>query len=323
MIRNRIIIFISSLVLMSSLILNAQSKEGLIQLEFKNYVTKATMGQVEGEGEMHEGLPHGKWEYFLVYDHNIMYYSGNYDHGKRSGVWNNYALIPPMGYNNNYGFTRSTETWKDDKLYRFKMGQDNLLIIIEDGLGEPYVSELKRLDEAFENSYRRTHGKTVTPEFGESVESLQSRLIPMIRQELLKSGQKSELRSRTLYGKLKLHEQYDSGMVLSSLVQNWDKTTLYSKEIYQNEVLSEKTVFLSGDPSNFIEYKYEGVGGMLYMRQYMNDTIPTGRWIENYPGGEKKSQGSYLNGKRNGKWKYWDEEGNLETVKYKNGHKQE
>ena len=150
--RNCITIFISSLVLISSLILNAQSKEGLIQLEFKNYVTKATMGQVEGEGEMHEGLPHGKWEYFLSYDHNIMYYSGNYDHGKRSGVWNNYALIPPMGYNNNYGFTRSSETWKDDKLYRFKMGQDNLLIIIEDGLGEPFVSELKRLDEAFENS---------------------------------------------------------------------------------------------------------------------------------------------------------------------------
>ena len=145
----------------------------------------------------------------------------------------------------------------------------------------------------------------------------------MIKQELLKSGQKSELKSRTLYGKLKLHEQYDSGIVLNSLVQNWDKTTLYSKEIYQNEVLSEKTVFLSGDPSNFIEYKYEGVGGMLYMRQYMNDTIPTGRWIENYPGGEKKSQGSYVNGKRNGKWKYWDEEGNLETVKYKNGLKQE
>ena len=52
-----------------------------------------------------------------------------------------------MGYANNYDLVRSTENYKEGKLYRYKMGQDNLLIIIEHGLDEPYISELQRLDD--------------------------------------------------------------------------------------------------------------------------------------------------------------------------------
>src|SRR5210317_1953643 len=149
---------------------NGQSQEALIQLELTNYVTRESLNQIEGEGEMIDGVPHGEWVYYLLFDRNIIYKKGHYIHGKKSGVWNNYALLPPMGYTNNYDLVRSTENYKGGKLFRYKMGQDNLLITIENGLDEPHISELQRLDEAFENSYRRTHGKTVTPEFGESVE---------------------------------------------------------------------------------------------------------------------------------------------------------
>lgn len=299
--------------------LNAQSREGLIQLEFKNYVSLETRGQVTGEGNFHEGKKHGQWDYYLIFDRNIKYYSGFYEHGKKSGVWNNYALIPPMGYKNNHDLKRSTETWKNGRLYRFKMGQDNMLITIKNGLEDPYVAEIRRLDEAFENSYRRTHGKTVTPEFGESVESIQSRMVPMIRQELLKSKQRSSLKFWSLYGKLRLHEEYDSGQLVRSIVQNWDKTVLFSREVYEKEVLTEKTIFLNGDPSNFIDYIYSADGSLLSMKQYVQDSIPSGRWIENYNDGSKKSLGSYSGGKKTGKWKYWDEEGELETVRYRNG----
>lgn len=300
----------------------AQSREGMIQLELKNYETKVLLGQIEGKGETIEGIPHGYWEYFLVYDHNIKYYSGHYEHGKKCGVWDNYALQPPMGYNDNYDLKRSSEAWQDGKLYRFKMGQDNLLVTIDDGLPENQTVELKRLDEAFENSYRRTHGKTFTAEFGESVESIQARLIPMIRQELLSKGQRAELKFWSLYNKLRLHEIYDSGMVISSFVQQWDKMVLFSKEKYEYGILREKTIFLEGNPSNFIQYQYHPDGDMLYMHQYVNDTVPAGRWVENCPNGEKKSLGSYVDGKRHGKWKFWDKNGNTNVVKYKEGIEQ-
>ena len=294
----------------------SQSQESRIQLALQNYVTKETLGELEGEGEMLDGVKHGLWIYYLIYDRDIMYCKGNYDNGKKKGVWNNYALIPPVGYANNYDFVRSTETWDGGLLYRIKMGQNNLLILIEEGLGEPYVSEIRRLDEAFENSFRRTHGSTQGPEFGESLESLQSRVVPMLRIELLKSKKKAELKHFTIDRKLKLHELYDSGHIVFRLSQTWDNGILYSKEIYLNEVLSEKYLFMDGDPKDVIHYKYFSSGDLEYMRHYKNDTIPVGRWIENYPGGEKKSQGSYVNGVKSGKWKFWDEDGNVEVVKY-------
>jgi hypothetical protein len=269
-----------------------------------------------------DGEKEGQWVYFMLYDRDILYYKGFYIDGKKEGVWNNYALLPPMGYTDNFDLVRSTENWKNDLLYRFKMGQNNILLTIDDGLGEPYVSEIKRLDEAFENSYRRTHGKTVTPEFGESVESLQSRLIPMIRTELLKSKQKAQLKFYTLGNKLRLHEKYDSGVIVYRLIQSWDNNILYSKEIYDHEILKEKYIYMNGDPNDMIHYEYFDNGDMAFMKHLKNDTIPVGRWIENYPNGEKKSQGSYVNGKRDGKWKFWDEDGNVTVVKYSEGEAQ-
>lgn len=312
-------IFLTFIVTINSFCVNGQSQEALIQLELTNYVTKESLGQIEGEGELVDGVPHGEWQYYLIFDRNILYRKGNYIHGNKSGVWNNYALLPPMGYTNNYDLVRSTENYKDGKLFRYKMGQDNLLITIENGIGEPYIAELQRLDEAFENSYRRTHGKTITPEFGESVESIQTRIIPMIRAELLKSKQKAELKFWSLYNKLKLHETYDSGRIETRLVQHWEKDILFSKEVYKNDLIQEKYVYLEGDRSNYIENQYYENGTLHFTRQFMNDSIPTGRWIEKYPNGENKSIGSYINGKREGKWKFWDEAGNNEAIKYKNG----
>ena len=300
-------------------VLFSQSREGMIQLELQNYVMKETLGEVVGEGELEDGVPAGRWEYYLIYDRNIKYSDGNYISGKKEGVWRNFALSLPLGYNDNYDLVRSTETYKDGLLYRYKMGQDNLLILIQEGLGEPYLSELKRLDESFENSYRRTHGKTHTPQFGETVESLQSRLIPMIRLQLTKSGKQSELKQWTITGKLKLHEKYDDGEVVYQLAQRWDNNILYSTEEYRYEILREKTLYMNGDPNNIIRYRYFEDGELEYMKHFKNDSIPIGKWIENYPGGKKKYQGSYVNGKRNGKWKFWDEDGNVEVVKYKDG----
>ncbi|MEN8224974.1 MAG: hypothetical protein ABFS05_06390 [Bacteroidota bacterium] len=313
-----VILFICSLYLSG---VHAQSREGLIKLELVNYMSKESLNQVVGEGTTLDGKPHGEWAYYLLYDHNIMYCKGHYLKGIKTGVWNNYAILPPMGYADNYELVRSTEVYKDGKLYRYKMGQDNLLILIKNGLEEPYITELRRLDEAFENSYRRTHGKTITPEFGESVESIQSRVIPMIRTELLKSKQKAELKFWTLYHKLKLHEEYDSGKIIKRLSQQWEKNVLFSKEIYENEMLKEKYLYMEGDPSNIMEYLYYDNGDLHYIRHYVNDTVPSGRWIENYPNGEKKFQGNYSSGKRNGKWKFWDETGAVEVVKYKDGIK--
>ena len=299
-----------------------QSQEALIQLEFDNYVSKETLEKIAGEGNILDGKKHGEWKYFMIYDHDIMYYKGHYLYGKKEGVWNNYALLPPMGYSNNYDLVRSTETWKDGLLYRFKMGQNNILVMMENGLGEPYCSELRRLDEAFENSYRRTHGKTLTPEFGESVESMQARLVPMIRDVLLKSKQKAELKFWTLGQKLKLYEKYDSGMIAYRLSQEWDNNTLYGTEIYENETLAEKYIYVGGNPNDVIQYSYYPNGDMEFMKHFENDTIPVGKWIENYPDGKKKSMGSYLNGVKSGKWKFWDEEGNVEVIKYVDGEPQ-
>ncbi|NQT78445.1 MAG: hypothetical protein HQ565_12075 [Bacteroidetes bacterium] len=300
----------------------AQSREGLIILEIKNYESKESRGQVVEKGEFVNGKPHGEWTYYMIHDPNIIYYKGYYDNGEKTGVWNNYALLPPMGYTNNSELVRSVENWKENKLFRLKMGQNNLLITIEDGLEEPYISEIRRLDEAFEHSYRRTHGKTYTPEFGESVESLLCRFIPMIRTELLKSNQKAEFKFWSLYNKLRLHEIYDSGKVVRHLSQQWEKDVLFSKEIYAYEILEERYLYMNGDPADVIEYRYYPGGDLEYMKHYKNDTIPIGRWIEFYANGEKKFQGTYVNGKRGGKWKFWDEDGNLEAIKYKNGNPQ-
>ncbi len=297
----------------------AQSREGLIQLEYKNYITKQAKGQVRVQGDSLNGKRHGLWQYHLIYDDGILYYQGNYINGAKEGVWNNYALIPPMEFSNNEGLIRSTEVWKDDKLYRYKMGQDNLLILIPEGLSGPVIDELRRLDEAFEYSYRRTSGKTITPEFGESVESMQQRLIPLLRQQLLLSNKKAELKSWSLFFKLKLHESYDSGRIVKSLVQSWEADVLYSKEIYENEVLTEKSLYIMGNPDDVIYYEYYPQGNLKLMHHYLNDTIPTGKWLEYYPGGEKKLQGTYSNGRRKGKWKFWDENQNLEVIKYKDG----
>jgi antitoxin component YwqK of YwqJK toxin-antitoxin module len=303
-------------------VLFSQSREGMIQLELQNYVMKETLGEVVGEGELRDGVPTGKWEYFLIYDRNIKYSEGHFINGKKEGVWRNYALSLPMGYSDNYDLVRSSETYKDGLLYRFKMGQDNLLVLIEEGLGEPYISELKRLDESFENSYRRTHGKTYTPEYGETVESLQSRLIPMIQSQLTISGKKSELKQWTITGKLKLHKKYNEGEVVYQLTQQWDNNILYSTEEYKHNILREKTLYMNGDPNDIISYRYFEDGELEYMKQYKNDSIPVGKWIENYPGGNKKYQGFYVNGKRDGKWKFWDKKGNVEVIKYKEGKPQ-
>ena len=90
-----------------------QSREGLIQLEFKNYVTKETLGEVDAEGKTVDGKKVGPWIYFMIYDRDILYYKGIYIDGKKEGVWNNYALLPPMGYTNNFDLVRSTENWKN------------------------------------------------------------------------------------------------------------------------------------------------------------------------------------------------------------------
>ena len=307
------------LLLCSITILFSQSREGMIQLEMQNYVMKETMGEVEGEGETVDGIPVGKWEYYLMYDRNIKYYEGTFLNGKKEGTWNNYALLPPMGYTNNYDLVRSTEVWKAGLMYRFKMGQNNLLVVVPNGLGEPYASELRRLDESFENSYRRTHGKTYTPEFGETVESLQARLIPMIRSQLIKSKKVSELKEWTLGGKLKLHEKFENGEIVYQKIQRWDNNVLYSTETHEHGVLRNKTLYMGGDPNDIISYSYFENGELEYMKHIKNDTIPVGKWIENYPDGNKKYQGSYINGKRTGKWKFWDEEGNIEVIKYKDG----
>lgn len=314
---------ITSLLCVSLLVasgyLFSQSREGMIQLQLQNYVMKETLGEVVGEGEMKDGVPDGEWNYYLMYDRNIKYYEGHYLDGQKNGVWNNFALLPPMGYTDNYGLVRSTENWKNGLLYRFKMGQNNLLVTVEDGLGEPYASELRRLDESFENSYRRTHGKTITYEFGETVESLQSRLIPMIRTQLIKSGKKSELKEWTLGGKLKLHEKYEDGEIVHQEIQRWENNVLFSTEIYEYNILLEKTLFMNGNPKDVIYYRYFDDGGLAYMKHLKNDSIAVGKWFENYPSGNKKHQGSYINGKREGKWKFWDEDGNVEVIKYKEG----
>lgn len=107
----------------------SKNREVMIQLEISNYETYESKNQVEGEGKMIDGKPHGLWHYYLIFDRNIMYRKGHWDHGKKTGVWDNYSLDPPMGYVNNFELVRSTENWKDGMLYRMKMGQDNLLII--------------------------------------------------------------------------------------------------------------------------------------------------------------------------------------------------
>jgi antitoxin component YwqK of YwqJK toxin-antitoxin module len=75
-------------------------------------------------------------------------------------------------------------------------------------------------------------------------------------------------------------------------------------------------VKLEGDKGYTVTtYRVDGKLRRVY--KYDINIIPTGEWEEYYDNGKMKSEGEYTNGKKTGKWKYYDVDGQkLRTEDY-------
>jgi len=62
--------------------------------------------------------------------------------------------------------------------------------------------------------------------------------------------------------------------------------------------------------------------GNIYKKQSFVKGKPEGKWIEYYQNGKKRAQGFYKNELKNGKWIYWDKDGQIiYTITFSKGIK--
>jgi len=59
----------------------------------------------------------------------------------------------------------------------------------------------------------------------------------------------------------------------------------------------------------FIITTFRVQGNIRRISHYDENLLPTGRWVEYYNDNSVKVEGEYKNGKKNGKWKYYDDSG--------------
>lgn len=67
--------------------------------------------------------------------------------------------------------------------------------------------------------------------------------------------------------------------------------------------------------SNGVHY-FKTIDRAFYYRNYDNLPLYTGRCIDWFDNGQKKLEGSYIKGKMNGKWTYWDTKGRISFDEY-------
>ena len=180
---------------------------------------------------------------------------------------------------------------------------------------------------------------------GESLESILNISLSYFC-ELLKESKKDVSFIYNIYGKPVREFYYRAGKCEKEIYRDYKGNNLCKYEIYENEVLMQKYVYLNCKPDDINTYLYFPNGQLQMATQIRGNNIKQGKWIEYYKNGNKKQvinydkgeptgswttyyengnkkfQESYRMGKLNGKVKKWDIEGNItEIVKYKNGKK--
>lgn len=313
-------VLIVSALLTVSCFVDAQTTTAYILRELNNYASFEQRGGIRAQGDSLDGLPHGKWTYYLISNDYFKYFEGNYDHGKRVGVWKNFFIDPPDEYVKNHGLIRSTEIWRDGRMYKWKGGQDNVEIVSNTGLSLEIANEIRRLDEAIEIMFRQTFGQTSTRDIrGESLESIQRYMMDRIKKIMLDSGTEGYIKYWNLRKQLEYQEFYDSGVNTEATYFEYQQDKCISKSVFKNDILQEKFVYIMGEQYDIDIYQYYPEGGIRKIRSYRGDSIRAGKWMSYYPGGRKKCVGTYHDGKKHGKWTLWDADGNKTQVKYENG----
>jgi len=61
--------------------------------------------------------------------------------------------------------------------------------------------------------------------------------------------------------------------------------------------------------SGFVITTFRVQGNIRRISRYDENLLPTGKWVIYYRNGSVKAEGEYKNGKKIGKWKYYDEDG--------------
>lgn len=313
-------VLITSILITISFNAIAQTSAAYITRELNNYASYEQRGAIRAEGDSLDGLPDGQWTYYLISNDNFKYYEGYYDRGNRVGKWNNFSINPPEEYVTNDGLIRSSEIWKDGKLFKWKGGQDNVELVSNSGLNVETAAEIRRLDEAMEIMYRKTFGQTTAPDIeGESLESLQRYMMKRFRQIMLDTGTDGYINYWNLNKQLEYHEAYLNGAIREATYYEYMDDRCTSTSRYLNDVLQEKYLFIMGEPTDVDIYLYYPEGGLRKIQSYRGDSIRAGKWMGYYKNGNKKFSGTYVDGKKHGKWTTWDAEGNKTQVKYVDG----
>ncbi len=108
-------------------------------------------------------------------------------------------------------------------------------------------------------------------------------------------------------GKLQLEEFFDG---------QCEGDCCDGKNIYYLENgLIEQEVFIKNGITKYTLYDYDKKGEFILITNYV-DTIKEGGYKEIWKNGGKKVEGSYKNGKQDGKWTWWDNKGKLRYIQY-------
>ncbi len=300
---------------------NSQTIRSYINERFNNYYSKEEINDIIGTGEFDEnGNPHRFWSYRLITDANIKYYEGNYINGKREGVWKNFSVTLPANYSNNDGLIRSWEVWKEGRLYQWKGGANHIEIVFLDGIDENSANEIRRLDEAFENMYRSTKGDNYNYLRSESIPSLAKELCDRIKTIYLVTDVTGRLTFNTDTKQAELYEEFDNGKITRGIYYDYEGQTCYSKQIFVNDTLSEKYMYMLGVESDVDIYTYHTNSYLKEIKRYRGDSVKFGKWMGYYSDGAKKYCGSYVKGKKSGKWKFYDQNGEKNFINFIDGN---
>ncbi|MFC2107076.1 hypothetical protein ACFLRY_01950, partial [Bacteroidota bacterium] len=285
-----------------------------------NYYSKEELNDILGTGEYNEdGGKDGFWSYRLKTNANIKYYEGNYIDGLREGVWKNYSVTLPSNHANNDGLIRSWEVWKGGKLYKWKGGANYIELEFENGVNMETADEFRRLDEAFENMYRSTKGDNFNYLRSESIASLAKMLCKRMKETYLQTDAIGNLTFNTAGNDIDEYEEFNNGKITKGIYFEFEGTTCYSKQVYENDTLREKYLYMLGVESDVDMYTYHRNGYLKEIQRYRGDSVKFGKWMGYYSDGSKKYIGSYLHGKKSGKWKFWGQDGEKNFVSFIDG----
>ncbi len=127
-----------------------------------------------------------------------------------------------------------------------------------------------------------------------------------------------------------LQEKYANGNIFKEYFRNNDSTFLYT-EYYENPdtTVEYKSASWGKKREGYVMVSNQTTGDTIVVinpatyaeRRYMDTLLlPIKQWAFYYLNGNKKAEGEFLDGKRHGLWKFYDEFQNLnQKIRYKKG----